>query len=893
MEWLVLVLAALVWLVDRQKLAARIASLETAVARLRAAAVSPTADHFTTRVVDAAPAPSAAEAQPVKPKGSAPPAGEREPAASAVLKSNPTGSAQAASALSAARQAARPTPQLPPLGGWDSLPITAWLRGYFTGGNVIVRIGILILFFGVAFLLKYATEHSHLPVEARFIGVAILALILLAIGWRLRAQRPAFALALQGGGIGVLYLTVFAALRLYALLPASGAFALLVAIGAFQAILAVRQNSLALALLGATGGFLAPLLTASQTGDHVMLFSYYALLDLGVIAIAWFKAWRPLNLVAFVFTFAVSSIWGATHYQLALLATTEPFLILFFLLFTATAILFAYRRAPDFRYYVDGTLVFGTPAMVMGLQAGLVREIPYAMAFSALALSAFYLALGWLLVGRRRDSLRLLIEAYLALGVAFATLAIPLALEGRWTATCWALEGTAVFWFGLRQQRRLAVAAGVLLQFAAGVAYVTHESGLGALRPLANSHFMAAVIVSIGGLATAALARHGEAMLRTWRAALSAILLYWGLAWWLFAWLAEVDRFVPSVYQPAAALCCIAISAAWLSLLADLLNWSAAKLPPLALFPWLILTALLWGGHHHPAAAGGWWAWPIGTFIAYATLKRHESIVSAAWRRALHVASLWLLSALVTWECAWQVQQVTGGAWALATWGAVPALLLLCLPALSRQSFWPFAKHRDSYTSAGAFGIAVYLCVWLLATNLLSDGDASPLPYVPLLSPLDAAGGVGLIAIANWLLRLPPLAGADWLVTNRRAWFGIAAAVTFCWLSTMLLRSVHHFGGIRYEFTPMMESTLTQSSLSIFWTVMALAAMLWSARHGHRLPWFCGAVLMGIVVVKLFAVDLSHIGTVPRIVSFLGVGTLMLVLGYFSPLPPNKPEPST
>ena len=91
----------------------------------------------------------------------------------------------------------------------------------------------------------------------------------------------------------------------------------------------------------------------------------------------------------------------------------------------------------------------------------------------------------------------------------------------------------------------------------------------------------------------------------------------------------------------------------------------------------------------------------------------------------------------------------------------------------------------------------------------------------------------------------------------------------------------------------MMESTLTQSSLSIFWTVMALAAMLWSARHGHRLPWFCGAVLMGIVVVKLFAVDLSHIGTVPRIVSFLGVGTLMLVLGYFSPLPPNKPEPST
>ena len=773
------------------------------------------------------------------------------------------------------------------------MPITGWIRSYFTGGNVIVRIGVLILFFGVAFLLKYATEHSHLPVEARFIGVAILALILLAIGWRLREQRPAFALALQGGGIGVLYLTVFAALRLYALLPSSGAFALLVGIGVFQAILAVRQNSLALALLGAAGGFLAPLLTASQNGDHVMLFSYYALLDLGVIAIAWFKAWRPLNLVAFVFTFAISSIWGATHYQLALLATTEPFLILFFLLFTATAILFAYRRAPDFRYYVDGTLVFGTPAMVMGLQAGLVREIPYAMAFSALTLSAFYLALGWLLVVRRRDSLRLLVEAYLALGVAFATLAIPLALEGRWTATCWALEGTAIFWFGLRQQRRLAVAAGVLLQFAAGATFLMHESGLAALRPLASSHFMAAVVVSIGGLATAALARHGEAMLKTAHTAVTTVLLYWGLAWWLFAWLAEVQRFVPSEYQPAAALACIAISAGCLSVLAGLLNWTEAKLPPLALFPWMILTAVLWGGHHHPAAVGGWWAWPIATYVGYASLKRDESVVSAAWRHVLHVASLWLLCVLVTWECAWQVQNATGGSWALATWGAVPALGLLSLPALSRKALWPFAPYRDSYTATGAFGIAVYLCVWLLATNLMSDGDASPLPYIPLLSPVDSVGGFALLATANWLVRLPALTDARWLVSNRRAWLGIAAAVTFCWLSTMLLRTVHHFGGIRYEFAPMMESTLTQSSLSIFWTVMALAAMLWSARRGHRLPWFCGAVLMGIVVVKLFAVDLSHIGTVPRIVSFLGVGTLMLVLGYFSPLPPNKPEPST
>jgi uncharacterized membrane protein len=47
---------------------------------------------------------------------------------------------------------------------------------------------------------------------------------------------------------------------------------------------------------------------------------------------------------------------------------------------------------------------------------------------------------------------------------------------------------------------------------------------------------------------------------------------------------------------------------------------------------------------------------------------------------------------------------------------------------------------------------------------------------------------------------------------------------------------------------------------------------------------------MSVVIAKLFLIDLSHIGTVPRIVSFLGVGTLMLVLGYYSPLPPATKE---
>ena len=100
----------------------------------------------------------------------------------------------------------------------------------------------VVLFFGVAFLLRYLAEHSHVSIALRLSAIALGALVLLAVGWRLRLRRTGYALSLQGGGIGILYLTVFAAMRLYGLLPAALAFGFLVFIAAFSAMLAVLQT---------------------------------------------------------------------------------------------------------------------------------------------------------------------------------------------------------------------------------------------------------------------------------------------------------------------------------------------------------------------------------------------------------------------------------------------------------------------------------------------------------------------------------------------------------------------------------------------------------------------------------------------------------------------------
>jgi uncharacterized membrane protein len=810
-----------------------------------------------------------------------------------------------AAALAAAPEDAAREPA-PPERNWQDLALSRQarppareaalvrlVREYFTGGNLVVRVGIIVLFFGVAFLLKYAAEHSRLPIEARLVGVALAAFGLFALGWRQRSKRPGFSLSLQGGAIGVLYLTIFSAFRLYHLLPPGLAFALLAVLGVASGLLALKQDSLSFAMLGAAGGFLAPILASTGHGSHVALFSYYALLDLGIVALAWFKAWRPLNLLAFVFTFGIGTFWGVTRYDPALFASTEPFLVFFFLAFVEISILFALRRAPQLTHYVDGTLVFGTPVVAMGLQFGLVRDVPYGRAFSALAAAAAYLLLAAWLHRSRRASMRLLVESFLALGIALLTLAVPLALDGHWTAATWALEGTAILWMGLRQQRWLPCASGLLLQLGAGIAFASHLGPhIGAL-PVLNAQCLGALFIAAGGLVSAHIIRRASGAMQEWAPPLGVALLAWGLLWWLYAGQHEIATFLPGRWFGGALLSLFALTSVVAGACVRRLQWPALRVPALLILPALLLAAASWATvSPHPFGAAGWVGWPLGLVALLFALRVHGSSLPPSLSQSMHLASLWLLAVLAAWELHWQVNAAVSGSslWGTAAWGLAPAglLLLLLQPALALR--WPIAAHRDAYLRWGGLGLALVLLLWSLWMNFASDGTATPLPYVPLLNPLDIAEALVLLLVAGWLRavwRDSPGFGPD----LQRVLVAALVLATFAWLNGVLLRSMHHWLAIPYEVDALLSSTDVQAALSIFWTLLALGATLWASRSARRIVWFGGAGLMAVVVAKLFLVDLARIGTVPRIISFLGVGVLMLVIGYFSPLPPAPKEP--
>lgn len=778
--------------------------------------------------------------------------------------------------------------------GHNGSAVLGLAKRFFTTGNVVQKCGVLVLFCGIGFLINYASQRQLLSFELRLAGAAALGLALLLVGWRLRRARAAYALVLQGAGVGVLYLVVFGAAKFSLVLPLPVAFALMVALVAFSCLLALLQDARFLALFGSIGGFLAPVLVSTGAGDHVALFSYYLLLNLGIFAIAWKKSWRELNLVGFLFTFAIATLWGTVAYQPRHFATTEPFLVAFFLFYLLIAVLFALRQPVNLRGLVDGPLVFGLPLWFSALQYALVAEMEMGLAFSALALGLLYLLLAALLWRRFQGALRLLCEAFLALGVVFASLAVPLALDGQWSAAIWAMEGAGLVWVGARQGRLLPRLFGILLQLAAALIFVDDVLyPLGAL-PLANHYFIGCGLLSLAGLASALVCdRYGERLTR-WERYLPLPLLVWGLFWWYVGGFEELQRHVPRPSRWHGLVLFSSVSAMLAAMASVRLAWPRLTLALLPHLPVLIavfvLTLAGFAPTSRPLAGWGLAAWAVAVTVQYRLLLLHGHQWPRMAEQLWHAASLWLLLGLLSHEAAWQVARIPwlAPAWSWSCWVLLPAATLFALPALVDRGRWPAAALPRIYLGIGSLVPALAMLLWLFGSFTVS-GRPTPLPYVPLLNPLELAALLVIFTVLRCgrrslglFARLEPM--------GARALYALVAGLLFLLANVVVARLVHVYGGVPYDGTALYHSAVFQAAIAALWGLTALAVTVVSTRRGSRPLWAVGAALLALVVAKLFLVDLSSTGTVGRIVSFLVVGMLMLLIGYFSPLPPKSGE---
>lgn len=763
----------------------------------------------------------------------------------------------------------------------------AAIKRWFTEGNIPVKIGVLILFLGVGALMKYAADQGwfHVPIEMRMAGIAAAALAGLVFGWRKRESHRAFALSLQGGAIGILLLVVFGSYKLYGLLPPGLAFMLLVVIVGAAGIMAVAQDALALALLAIVGGFLAPVLTASDSGNHVALFTYYAVLNAAIFAIAWVKPWRALNLIGFVFTFGIGTVWGFLKYRPELFATTEPFLILFYAFYLVIPLLYALRQPEERRGFVDGSLVFGTPLLAFPLQAALLDGDTKQLALSALVLAIAHV--GVAAFALRRLAMTLLGQSHALLAFGFATLAVPLALSARSTACAWAIEGAALVWLGLRQQRQLPRVIGYLLQLAAGVSLVgslvDHSSVAGQVAVL-NGDFLAILLLAAAGFVTSGLLRRDNAT-----SGMAQLTLIWALGWWCVLGMHEIDRFAPAGTAANWLLAFVALTAWLASETARRLEWSELRWPALLaiIAAPVFIVGTTSANPEGPLSGFGLAAW-LGWFVASLRAQRNLEMSEAPGLGGAYAVHLFTWTGVL----ATQLVHLARDTWLLGViWQVLLGLAPFALAFAGTLGRWrvlriPLAGPAEAARPA-LLGILSILLGAFWVIGLVAAGDPAPLAYVPLANPLELAQIGFVIALLYWF-RQAGDEGNALLDPSFRA--QLLAIVAFALMTSMTLRGVHFIGGVAWNSDAMMRSALAQACLSVIWCLAGLAAMLTGARRRSRAVWVGGACLVGLVIVKLILIDRTHLKDLYAILGVLAVGTLLMVVGYFAPNPPKQAE---
>ena len=799
----------------------------------------------------------------------------------------------AAEPITASADAVAPTPPpIPPIAPRQPpMPVEPGLvekafevvKRWFTEGNVPVKIGVLVLFVGVAAALRYAAALGYFsfPIEFRMAAIAAGGLAGLALGWRERERKRAFALSLQGGSLGVLLLTVFASYRLWQLLPPMLAFVLVVVLVAGAALLAILQDNMALAVLGFLGGYLAPVLISTGSHNHVALFSYYALLNAAVFLVSWKRSWRTLNIIGFAFTFGVGTAWGVQFYRPELFRSVEPFLILFFVFYVLIGLLYVIRQTEHRRPFVDGTLVFGTPLLAFPLQAALLKDDKIALAFSALVVALIYAGLVYWL--RKHRDEKLLTQAYAALALGFATLAVPLAFSAGTTASVWALEGAAVAWLGIRQDRWFPWLSGLGLQVLAAIAFIygyadgstAYDSQAHML--LLNPHWLGVAVISFAGFALSLIHdRHRPVP------ALPMLMFCWAVFWWLFGWIDQSDDAKHmAIGATRFAVLYLAMTAALVAVLRQRLQWPRLHwlLPVLAL---LGLTMVLsadseYGSPLATAMLATWSAYALAMLYALWMARSSEQRSLAV----AHLALLWSVTLALTMQLKDVVDtlQLAQG-WAFVA--LIAPLMLMTLGLWRRQQWlaWPRAAAFPSY-SIGWYAIAfpMLVVVWLFGVFL--EGNAAPLPYLPLLNPLEAA----LVAIAalllSYLKETPP----------RRPLLKIWPFAGFLFVTLATLRTVHHWHGEPWSFA-VLQSGFSQAALTVVWSLIGVAAWIRGSLQRNGPLWSGGAILMAIVLAKLIVVDRHYMGNIWGIVSFMVVGLLLVGVGYFAPKPPKAAEAS-
>lgn len=372
----------------------------------------------------------------------------------------------------------------------------------FIGENLISKIGIVITIIGVAIGAKYSIEHELISPLARIILGYLAGIGLLTFGIKLKRKYENYSAVLVSGSIAIMYFITYAAYDFYALIPQLMAFAMMVIFTAAGVYAAIKYNQQVIAHIGLVGAYAVPFLLSDGSGKVAVLYSYMAIINIGILVIAFKRYWKSVNYSAFGLTWLIFLGWLATgysesdHYSIALL-----FNAVFFLIFYGTFIAYKIIKKEEFNSSDVGILIinsflfyFSGYITLSGHESG-----QHFLGVFTLINAAVHFGVSLLFYWQKERDQKVF---YLLIGLSLVlfTIAIPVQLDGEWVTLLWAGLACVLFWIGKTKKTSFYERFAYPLMFLAtaslmedwATSYHTYYAGAEQLRiiPVLNIHFL-------------------------------------------------------------------------------------------------------------------------------------------------------------------------------------------------------------------------------------------------------------------------------------------------------------------------------------------------------------------------------------------------------------------
>ncbi len=347
----------------------------------------------------------------------------------------------------------QPKPEYSPIG--DVQPLKANLEK-FVGTYLISVLGIMVTIIGVGIGAKYAIDNELISPLFRILFGYAIGFLMTGTAVYLKAKYESFSAVLLSGGMAILYFITFFAYSFYSIISQTSAFALMVIFTAFTVVAAILYSRQIIAHIGLVGSYAVPFLLSDGSGRASILFTYIAIINIGILAVSVNKYWRLLFYSSFVLTWLIFAGWyfatwqSTGNHRLAFVSAS-----VFYAIFYATFLIYKLvHKKPlsleNAALVVTNSFVFFAFGYAILSDAGFERFLGL---FTLANAAVHYAAAQIIRIYKLGDRSAFYLAVVLVL--VFVTIAVPVQAEGIRITLLWTAE--ALFLFAIGRIKRIEI----------------------------------------------------------------------------------------------------------------------------------------------------------------------------------------------------------------------------------------------------------------------------------------------------------------------------------------------------------------------------------------------------------------------------------------------------